>query len=83
MQDFDLIEINEAFAAQVIGCVRAFASDEFCQKHFNSNALGKINEEILNVNGGAVALGHPVGMSGARIIIHALRELKRHGKIAL
>lgn len=80
LQDFDLIEINEAFAAQVIGCVRAFASDEFCQKHFNSNALGKINEEILNVNGGAVALGHPVGMSGARIIIHALRELKRRGK---
>jgi acetyl-CoA C-acetyltransferase/acetyl-CoA acyltransferase len=80
LKDFDLIEINEAFAAQVIGCVRAFASDEFCQKHFNSNALGTISDEILNVNGGAVALGHPVGMSGARIIIHALRELKRRGK---
>lgn len=80
LQDMELIEINEAFAAQVIGCVRAFASDEFCQKHFGHNAFGEIDENILNVNGGAVALGHPVGMSGARILIHALRELKRRGK---
>lgn len=80
LQDFDLIEINEAFAAQVIGCVRAFASDEFCQKHFGVNALGQIDENILNVSGGSIALGHPVGMSGTRIIIHALRELKRRGK---
>lgn len=80
LKDMELIEINEAFAAQVIGCQRAFASDEFCQKHFGTNAIGEINSEILNVNGGAVALGHPVGMSGARIIIHLLRELKRRGK---
>ncbi len=80
LKDMELIEINEAFAAQVIGCVRAFSSDEFCQKHFGQNALGTIDENILNVNGGGVALGHPVGMSGARIIIHCLRELKRRGK---
>ncbi len=80
LQDMELIEINEAFAAQVIGCARAFASDEFCQKHFGVNALGKIDENILNVNGGGVALGHPVGMSGTRIVIHLLRELKRRGK---
>lgn len=80
LKDFDLIEINEAFAAQVIGCVRAFESDEFCQKHFGENALGKIDENILNVNGGGLALGHPVGMSGTRIIVHILRELKRRGK---
>lgn len=80
LQDFDLIEINEAFAAQVIGCVRAFASDEFCQKHFGANALGQIDENILNVSGGSIALGHPVGMSGTRIIVHILRELKRRGK---
>lgn len=80
LQDMELIEINEAFAAQVIGCQRAFASDEFCQKHFGRNAFGEVNDEILNVNGGGVALGHPVGMSGARIIIHLLRELKRRGK---
>jgi acetyl-CoA acetyltransferase family protein len=81
LKDIDLFEINEAFAAQVIGCQKAFASKEFCQKHFGlSEALGEVKSEILNVNGGGVALGHPVGMSGARIIIHTLRELKRRGK---
>ncbi|NBX53172.1 MAG: thiolase family protein [Proteobacteria bacterium] len=80
LSDFDLIEINEAFSAQVLGCVKAFASNEFCQENFGKSAIGEINPEILNVNGGAVALGHPVGMSGARIIIHLLRELKRRGK---
>ena len=78
--DIDLFEINEAFSAQVLGCVKAFASEEFCQKNFQSNAIGEIDPAILNVNGGAIALGHPVGMSGARILIHALRELKRRKK---
>jgi len=81
LQDIDLIELNEAFAAQVIGCERAFASDEFSQKYLNrSKALGKINRDTMNVNGGGIALGHPVGMTGARIVIHLLRELKRRGK---
>jgi acetyl-CoA acetyltransferase family protein len=77
LNDFDLIEINEAFSAQVLGCVKAFASEEFCRKNFDSSAIGEIDINKLNVNGGAIALGHPVGMSGARIIIHLLRELKR------
>ncbi len=81
LKDIELVEINEAFAAQVLGCVEAFASKDFCHKHFNMNeSLGEIDLEILNVNGGGIALGHPVGMSGARIIIHLLRELKRRGK---
>ncbi len=81
LQDMELVELNEAFAAQVIGCERAFASDEFSQKYLGrEKALGKINRDIINVNGGAIALGHPVGMTGARIIIHLLRELKRRGK---
>jgi len=81
LQDIELIELNEAFAAQVIGCERAFASDEFSQKYLGKEkALGKIDRDILNVNGGGIALGHPVGMTGARIIIHLLRELKRRGK---
>lgn len=81
IKDFDLFEINEAFSAQVLGCLRAFASADFCTKNFNlDHAIGEIDPEILNVNGGAIALGHPVGMSGARIIIHALRELKRRNK---
>lgn len=80
LKDIDLFEINEAFAAQVLGCTKAFASNDFCQKHFKSAAIGKIDPKALNVNGGAIALGHPVGMSGTRIIIHALRELKRQKK---
>lgn len=81
LKDMELIEINEAFAAQVVGCLKAFASDEFCKKHLGlDKAMGEIDVNIVNVNGGGIALGHPVGMSGARIVIHLLRELKRRGK---
>lgn len=80
LKDIDLIEMNEAFAAQVIANLKAFKSNDFCKKTFNSPALGEIDESILNVNGGAIALGHPVGMSGARIILTALKELKRKDK---
>ncbi len=81
LADMELIEINEAFAAQVIGCEKAFASDEFAKKNLGRDkALGVLNRDIMNVNGGAIALGHPVGMTGARIIIHLLREMKRRNK---
>lgn len=79
-EDIDLIEINEAFAAQVIACKKAFKSDSFAKKELGlESAIGKIDDKILNVNGGGISLGHPVGMSGTRIIIHALKELKRRG----
>ncbi|MEK7412887.1 MAG: thiolase family protein, partial [Planctomycetota bacterium] len=59
LQDFDLIEINEAFAAQVIGCLRAFKSDAFAKEHLGrASAVGEIDEKKLNVNGGAIATGH-------------------------
>jgi acetyl-CoA C-acetyltransferase/acetyl-CoA acyltransferase len=78
--NFDLIEINEAFAAQVIACQRAFASDDFAKTHLGrSQALGRIDDEKLNVNGGGVALGHPVGATGARLVLTILKELKRRG----
>lgn len=81
ISDFDLIELNEAFAAQVIGCQRAFSSADFAKESLGLDAaLGEIDPEITNVNGGAIALGHPVGMTGARIIIHSLKELKRRNK---
>ena len=82
LNDIDLIEINEAFAAQVIANERAFASDEFAKKYLGqSKALGKIKRSLLNVNGGAIALGHPVGMTGTRIVVHLLKELKRQKKM--
>lgn len=81
LSDMELIEINEAFAAQVIGCERAFVSEEFAKEKLGRDKiLGEINRDILNVNGGAIALGHPVGMSGSRIVIHLLREMKRRNK---
>jgi 3-oxoadipyl-CoA thiolase len=68
MKDIDLIELNEAFAAQTLQCQRALA----------------IDEEKLNVNGGAIALGHPLGASGARIMVTLLHELqRRHGRYGL
>ncbi len=80
LADADLIEINEAFAAQVLACRAAAASEEFCRKHLGrDSALGEIPLDKLNVNGGAIALGHPVGASGARLVLTALRELHRRG----
>ncbi len=80
MKDIDLVEINEAFAAQVLANVKAFGSKEFAQKYLGRDeALGEILPSILNVNGGAIALGHPVGTSGTRLVITMLKELRRRG----
>ncbi|MBT6121390.1 thiolase family protein [bacterium] len=81
MKDFDLVELNEAFAAQVIGNECAFKSDAFSSKFLGKDkALGEIDPSILNVNGGAIALGHPVGTTGTRLVITILKELKRRNK---
>ncbi len=78
LKDAEVIEINEAFAAQVIGCQRAARSAEWCKANLGRDtALGEFPDEILNVNGGGVALGHPVGVSGARLVLTALLELRR------
>ena len=78
LKDASIIEINEAFAAQVLACQKAAVSAEYCKKHLGrDSALGEIPDDILNVNGGAIALGHPVGVSGARLVLTALKELDR------
>lgn len=80
MDDIEIVEINEAFAAQVIACERAFASEAFAKAHFGeSQAVGAIDPDILNVNGGAIALGHPVGMTGTRLVLTVLYELRLRG----
>jgi len=80
LDDVDAWEINEAFAAQVIACERAWQSADYCQQELGlPGALGALDESKLNVDGGAVALGHPVGASGARIVLHVLNVLKRTG----
>src|SRR5215475_5031516 len=80
LDDIDAWEINEAFAAQVLACLRAWADDDYCRTELGlEHALGKLDEEKLNVDGGAIALGHPVGASGARIVLHVLNVLERTG----
>ena len=77
LQDFELFEINEAFAAQVLACTRALSSKSFAEKELGrSTAVGEIDLDRLNINGGAIALGHPVGTSGTRLILTLLRALK-------
>jgi len=80
MDHFKIVELNEAFAAQVIANERAFASPDFARdKLGRDKPIGEIDPDRLNVNGGAIALGHPVGASGSRIVLTALKELKRRG----
>ncbi len=78
LEEIDLFEINEAFAAQVLACLKAFASEEFAREQLGlEEPLGEIPSDRLNVNGGAIALGHPVGATGARLILTLLLELRR------
>ncbi|HSV15106.1 MAG TPA: thiolase family protein [Tepidisphaeraceae bacterium] len=78
LNDIPLIEINEAFAAQVLACLKAMASRRFAAQHLNHSApVGEVDPDRLNVNGGAIALGHPVGATGARLILTLLHEMRR------
>ncbi len=78
LADMELFEINEAFAAQVLACVDAARSPEFGRRELGlPGALGEIPLDRLNVNGGAIALGHPVGASGARLLLTLAHELRR------
>jgi acetyl-CoA acetyltransferase family protein len=77
MSDIQAVEINEAFAAQVLACTKAMASDSFAKQFGYEGYTGEINPDILNVHGGAIALGHPVGTTGARLILTMLKHMKR------
>lgn len=79
LADFDLVEINEAFSAQVLACRKAMASREFAEKEWGGAVVGELDFAKLNVNGGAVALGHPVGASGTRLVLTLLRALREKG----
>jgi len=80
MSDLAQMELNEAFAAQVLACQAAWASAEYARSELGLDApLGPMDETKLNPEGGAIACGHPVGASGARLVLHLLRALKRKG----
>ena len=77
--DVGLVEINEAFAAQVLACARVFPSASWHAKYATGGPIGEIDWERTNVNGGAVALGHPVGSSANRLVTTLLKEMRRRG----
>jgi len=75
--DVGVVELNEAFAVQVLACRKAFASKAFAEEHLGrSEALGELPPKKLNPNGGAIAIGHPVGATGARLLLTTALELE-------
>ena len=81
VDDINLWEINEAFAAQVIGCLRAWQESGYAKEQLGlADPMPGLDEEKLNVDGGAIAIGHPVGASGARILLHLANAMKSRGE---
>jgi acetyl-CoA acyltransferase len=81
MKDVELLEMHEAFAAQVLSNLQALDSDAFAQKELNRSAkVGIPDESRINVMGGSIAIGHPFGATGGRLTTTLLRELKRRGQ---
>lgn len=77
----DLWEINEAFAAQVLACLKAWNDADFCKNILElEHPMGEMDQTILNVDGGAIGLGHPVGASGNRIVLHLINAMHRLNK---
>jgi acetyl-CoA C-acetyltransferase/acetyl-CoA acyltransferase len=72
-----LIEMNEAFAVQIIANEMVFATDKHSEHYLGRKAMGSIDRGIMNVNGGAIAMGHPVGSSGTRLVLTLLLEMQR------
>ena len=80
LSDLDLVDMHEAFAAEVLSNLQAMESDEWNREHLGrSSALGEIDWETFNVNGGSIAVGHPFAATGTRQITQTLRELGRRG----
>ncbi len=77
LSSFDLLEINEAFAAQILAVSRAFKEKSIRDKFDITGDFGEIDFTKLNVNGGAIALGHPVGSTGSRLVVTLMHELKK------
>lgn len=80
LQDVETWELNEAFATQVLGCLAAWNDEKFCTEVLGlDGAAGELDRARLNVDGGAISLGHPVGTSGNRIVLHLVNAMKRLG----
>ena len=81
LPDIDLVEMHEAFAAQIISNLKAFASKKFAERELGrSERVGLVNLDRFNVTGGSIAIGHPFGATGARVVTQLLYELRRRGE---
>eukprot|EP01064_Diplonema_japonicum_P028378 TRINITY_DN4344_c0_g2_i1.p1 TRINITY_DN4344_c0_g2~~TRINITY_DN4344_c0_g2_i1.p1 ORF type:complete len:446 (+),score=132.47 TRINITY_DN4344_c0_g2_i1:83-1420(+) len=80
VKDIDVWEIHEAFSAQVLSTLKALESEEFCQAFMSRPALPAIDKEIINPNGGSIAIGHPFAATGGRVLTAAVNELRRSKK---
>ena len=82
LKDIGLIELNEAFAAQVLACKKAFEDNQFCRSNLGlKESIGTLDLEKLNVNGGAIALGHPVGATGSRLVLTLMTEMLKRSDV--
>ena len=80
LKEIDLVDMHEAFAAQILCNKNAFGSKKFAEEKLGrSTAIGEIDDEKFNVHGGSISIGHPFAATGARMVTTVLRELKRRG----
>jgi acetyl-CoA acyltransferase len=81
LADIDLVEMHEAFASQILSNMKAFASAKFAREELGRSApLGAVDFDRFNVTGGSIAIGHPFGATGARVVTQLLYELRRRGR---
>lgn len=80
LKDMDLVDMHEAFAAQVLANVKVWESDELCQEVGLEGAIGEVDMDTFNVNGGSIPIGHPFGATGTRMIMQLAGELERRDK---
>ena len=79
LQDFDVYEIHEAFAAQVLCTLKAWESEDYCRAKLGRAALGSIDRRKMNPKGSSVALGHPFAATGTRIVAMLAKQLAERG----
>ncbi|MFB6351283.1 MAG: acetyl-CoA C-acyltransferase [Bradymonadaceae bacterium] len=77
LEDMDLVEMHEAFAAQILANVRVWESDELCRELGLEGAIGDVDMDIFNINGGSIPIGHPFGATGARMIMQLAGQMER------
>jgi acetyl-CoA acyltransferase len=79
-KDLDLVEMHEAFAAQVLSNIQAFESDRWARERLGrASRIGEVDRDTLNVMGGSLAIGHPFGATGGRLVTTLANEMVRRG----